>query len=367
MAQIIESSKDPVLQEDLEENAALLANPAFDALRGSTVLVTGATGLVGSELVKTLACANRVNRAGMTILALVRNVKKAEAIYGELLGRGDINLIVTDIVKEPDLAESIHLPVDYVIHGAAVTASKLMVEKPAETIRTAIDGTESLLRFARETHVKSMVYLSSMEVYGHMDTDEPVTEDRMGYVDPLVVRSNYPLGKRMCENMCAGWASEYGVPVKIARLSQTFGAGVLPGESRVFAQFARSVMHGENIVLHTKGLSEGNYCYTADTVRGILTILLSGQTSEAYNVSNEASHTTIAGMAEFAARVLAEGKISVVYDIPETNVYGYAADTRMKLSSGKLRTLGWEPRYDLETSFRRLIASLRAQESAAEN
>lgn len=351
---ITESPIDITLQEDLEETAR--SGGLWKEIYGSTILVTGATGLVGSLMVKSLACINRMDNAGIQILALVRNIKKAEGIYGELLRRGDVRLIQGDITGKLD----IDYDIDYIIHGAAVTASGTMVSRPVETLMTAVSGTENLLKLASDKKVKCFIYLSSMEVYGKYTDGSYITEDMMGYVDPLIVRSNYPLGKRVCENLCAAWMSEYKVPVRIARLAQTFGAGILEGENRVFAQFARSVVEGHDIVLHTKGLSEGNYCYTADTVRALLTILIKGQDGEAYNISNEENHTTIAQMAEFAADKLAGGKIRVVFDIPETNKYGYAADTRMKLCSAKLRELGWKPVYNLEASYRRMISSMMA-------
>ena len=354
-----ECPNDGTLQEDLE--AVADSDLPLTELSGSTILVTGATGLVGSETVRALACINRKRKAGITILALIRNPKKAESIYGNLLNRGDINIVTGDLLRPDELSHAVRVPVDYIIHCAAVTASKTMVTKPVETINTAIEGTRNMLEIARMKNVKSFVYLSSMEVYGRMDTKEPVTEEMQGYVDPLAVRSNYPLSKRMCENLCAAYYAEYGLPVRIARLAQTFGAGVLPGENRVFAQFARSVMEGKDIVLHTKGTSEGNYCYTADTVRGLLTILTKGADGEAYNIANEETHTTIADMAEFAAHTLAEDKIRVVFDIPESNTYGYAAETHMTLSSSKLRALGWEPHYNLEQCYRRMMESMKAR------
>ncbi|WP_130838059.1 NAD-dependent epimerase/dehydratase family protein [Lachnoclostridium sp. Marseille-P6806] len=356
MRNILESPNDPWLQEDLERLAA--SDLPLQELEGRAVLVTGATGLIGSQTVRALAAVNRLRRMNIRILALVRNIRKAEQIFGDLLQRGDIYPVIADLTAELTIAA----PIDYIIHCAAVTASKTMVTRPVETIGTALDGTRSILELAREKNVAAFCYLSSMEVYGQWDGSRMVTEDVMGYVDPLVVRSNYPMSKRMCENLCACYRSEYGVNVRIARLAQTFGAGVLPGENRVFAQFARAVMRGEDIVLHTAGQSEGNYCYTADTVRALLTILLRGESGQAYNVSNEAAHTTIAGMADFAARVLAEGRIRVVFDIPETNTFGYAADTKMTLSSAKLRALGWEPEYSLEDCYRRLMGSLACQE-----
>ena len=295
----VECPTDPTLQEDLERIAADPALPV-EELRGSAILITGATGLVGSQLVRALACLNRVRHTEITILALVRNPRKAENIYGNLLNRGDINLVTGDITRPEELADAVKVPVDYILHGAAVTNSKLMVTKPVETIATAVDGTRSILELARSKQVRSMVYLSSMEVYGHMDTDQPVTEEMQGYVNPLTVRSNYPLSKRMCENLCAAYQSEYQVPVRIARL--------------------------------------------------------------AYNVTNEEAHTTIAAMAAMAAERLAKGRIHVTFDIPETNTYGYAAETHMLLSGAKLRALGWQPSVGLEDAYRRMIESMKAQE-----
>lgn len=145
--------------------------------------------------------------------------------------------------------------VDYIFHCASVTASKVMINNPVETLLTSIDGTKNVLNFARESSCKSVVYVSSMEMYGSFaEANNNVTETELGYINPLAVRSNYPESKRLCENMCVAFWSEYGVPVKIARLSQTFGAGILSGENRVFAQFARSAIEGKDIVLHTRGL-----------------------------------------------------------------------------------------------------------------
>ena len=233
-----------------------------------------------------------------------------------------------------------------------------MIEKPVETLLISVEGTKNILNFAQEKKCASVVYISSMEVYGAFNESKEVREENLGYIDHLKVRSNYPESKRLCENMCVAYYTEFGVPVKIARLAQTFGAGILPGENRVFAQFARSAMQGKDIVLHTKGQSEGNYCYTRDCITGLLTILLKGTNAEAYNVSNPRTHTTIAEMANLVAEKIADGKIKVVFDIPEDNTFGYAADTKMKLNSDKLQALGWKPEVGLEEAYRRMMGEL---------
>lgn len=339
--------RDNRLSEDfewLQENGISIKN-----MRGKSVFITGATGLIGSLIARYLLYYDDSIR----VIALIRDTEKAKMIYRDDYSR--VIWLKGDINSEFDYSGE----VDYVIHAAAVTTSAKMINEPVETIMTAVKGTYNILKFSYEKKVQSVVYLSSMEMYGSFEDDKhEVREDDLGYIDPLRVRSNYPESKRMCENMCIAFMTEYHVPVKIARLAQTFGAGILPGESRVFAQFANCVLSKRDIVLHTEGLSEGNYCYTRDAVNGIFYILLKGNSGQAYNISNPASHTTIVGMANMVCDKIAEGRINVVFDIPKDNRFGYASDVKMKLNSDKLQQLGWRPEVGLEESYRRMIDSI---------
>lgn len=159
--------------------------------------------------------------------------------------------------------------------------------------------------------------------------------------------------------MCISYKEEYDVNVKIARLAQTFGAGIMKTENRVFAQFARSIIENKNIILHTSGLSEGNYCYTTDCLRGIITILVMGKSGEAYNVSNESCHTTILDMANILVDSFGTVTTKIVFDIdPKINNI-YAPENHMILSSDKLRKLGWIPKYGLKESYNRLISFMK--------
>lgn len=344
-----------IIRDDVQTLATL---PLLHSLEnGCTILVTGATGLIGSMIVRSLIQFSHISHKTLRVFALVRSIKKAQDVFGKLLDDGTLQLIVGDINYPLQLPNEIH----YIIHGASTTSSAYFVQHPTQTIFTAIDGTRNILNLAKEKNVRKVVYLSSLEVYGiPCHNSMYITERDYGYIDPLQVRSSYSESKRMAECICASFFKEHGVPVTIARLSQTFGAGVSYHDQRVFAEFARCAIEKRDIVLHTNGNTVRNYCYISDAVSAIFHLMLLGAPGEAYNVSNMHSTISIRDMAQLVCDLFPSDNLRVKTDIPENiEQLGYNPEMFIQLDTYKLQQLGWKASIDLPDMFIRLINSMK--------
>ena len=342
-----------VLQEDLATISQANYIP-WNQLEGRSVLVTGGTGLIGSTVIKALCYANTVKNLQLKIFALVRNLEKAERMLGS--ENKVLHFVQGSVENLPDIS----VPVDYIIHGASPTASLFFVEHPVETIQIAVQGTSNLLDLAKEKAVKSFIYLSSMEVYGAPQADTLIPESQGCTLDSMVVRSCYPIAKRLCENLCASYAQEYHVSAKVIRLAQTFGPGVLKDDKRVFAEFARDAMEGKDIVLQTSGTSKREYLYTADAATAILTVLLKAQDGQAYNAGNPGTYCSIVEMAKLVADSIAKGKIQVKIPKCEGNKgFKFPPAHHLYLDVERIENLGWRPQKSLKEMYLRMMMEMK--------
>lgn len=328
-------------------------NIPWTNLDGKTVFVTGATGLIGLNLVNALLYYGLKLDNPPKVVALVRNMERARALYAEQLKvcAHCLQFVVGDVTS----LFAVDAPIDYIVHGASQTASAAFVTKPVETIDTAVTGTKRLLELAKYKNVKSMVYLSSMEVYGWPTEEHVLPESSPAWFDSMAVRSCYPESKRMCEALCAAYASEYGVPVKVVRLAQTFGPGVHKDDERVFADFARKALKDEDIVMRTRGDSSRMYLYTMDAVAAILTVLLKGENGGCYNAANKNTYCSIKDMAELVSAVLSGGRARVVVQASQEAQKKYFPLHKLKLDTAKLENLGWKATCDLAQMYKRMI------------
>lgn len=321
----------------------------WEFFKNSTILVTGATGLIGSQIVKTLLYANKTLGINIKVLALIRNLHKATELFNE---DSNLEYLIQDI-NEPLMTDK---KVDFIIHTANSTASKDFVDKPVETINTIVSGTNNILEYALNNKVKSLVYLSSMEVYGQtsFDKTEPLKENEYGYIDILHPRSSYPESKKLAESLCSAYYTEYSLPVKTARLVQTIGAGVDINDNRVFVQFAKSIINSEDIILHTTGESSRSYCYITDAITAILVLLERGQNGESYNVANSKTNASIRQMAEMLSNKYINSNLKF-----ELDNKCYPPSSKLHVDTSKLNALMWEATVNLETMYDRLISAFK--------
>lgn len=348
------NNESPVLVEDLQYISSDPVIP-WNKLDGKKILITGATGLIGSLLVKALLYVAESQNLNLTVMASIRNIAKAERVF-----KAELELKNTMLqFVENDVCSTFcsNLHADYIIHTASPTASIDFVEKPVDTILTIFCSTWKLLELAKECDCQGFVYLSSMEVYGKL-AHENVSEDDSGYINPLVIRNSYPQAKRIAESLCAAYASQYGVQTSIVRLTQTFGPGVSQDDNRVFMQFARSVKNGEDIVLHTQGRTKRDYLYTADAVRGILSVLLLGNKGEAYNLSNPDTYISIYDMAQLCAS-LSHKKVNVAFECSPEKQKIYNPDLRINLNINKINKINKFKKIPLINMFKRMILYIK--------
>lgn len=335
-----------VVAEDIKNLAEQF--PFKEELQRKIVLVTGGTGLIGSLIVRFLAYLRDTEEVNVRIIAMARNPQKVKKMDFP----HDIQWVFQDMLEILNIKEN----VDYIFHTACPTQSQFLANNPVEVITSTITGAENLFLYAREHHT-SVVYLSSIEIYGQMESDSLVSEGTYGYLDHLNARSCYPESKKMIESLATAYAKEYGTDIKIARLTQTFGAGISKDDKRVFAQFARAAIDSEDIVLHTKGTSSKSYVYTMDAINALFYIMLKGNKGEAYNVANEEAFISIYGLAQFVIQNFNE---NINVRIEEKDM-GYAPDTRVNLDTSKLKALGWKPEVGLEEAYRRMIIGMQEE------
>ncbi len=326
----------------------------IDKLNDKTVFITGATGLIGSNIIIYLVEIAKQEHIKINIVAFVRDMEKAMDKFS-VLDYSLLKFVVGDICENVIYDGN----VDYIIHAASETSSKSFVDLPVETIKTSVLGTIQILDFAKTKNIDSFVYLSSMEVYGNPQEDKKIYEHQVSNLDILELRSSYPASKRMCENLCIAYFNEFSIPAKIIRLTQTFGKGVNYNDGRVFAEFARCIVENKNIILHTSGESKRSYLDITDAVRAILTVLVKGANGMAYNAANEETYCSIYQMASMVVNNFSNGSLLVKKEFGDISKYGYNSSMKMNLDTTKLKLLGWKPSKNLHDMYKCIIEEFR--------
>lgn len=341
----------PIIEGDIE---SILSNPInFKKLENSTVLITGAAGMIGSYLMYTLTALNDLRSYNIKIVALVRDKAKLQSYFRS---RNDI------IVIEQDVCDRINYndKVDYVIHAASPASPKIMKEKPVDTIMANTIGTFNTLKFAKRNNVKSYLYISSREVYGEpYDWQEEFTEETYGFVDPILPRSCYSEGKKAAETMCISFKEQYGLNVKIARPAHTYGPGMSIYDGRVQADFLKNIVNNENIIMKSTGEALRTYTYIRDVISALFLVLLDSE-DVVYNMADESAKITIKGLAELLVALYPERNLKVEMQIDE-DTKGCAPFKLGIINSDKIKKIGWKPTITLEEGFKRTVEYIETE------
>lgn len=310
---------------------ALLQFP-WEKLDNCNVLVAGASGLIGSCLVDILMA--RPVRS-YHVYAMGRNQRRLEQLFEKYKSDERFHAIIGDVTEPLSIQEPIH----YIIHAASGAAPSEFSSHPVEVMKANINGVINLIEYGIQHQMKRFLYVSSGEIYGEGD-GRVFTEDDSGYVNCNTPRSCYPSSKRAAETLCASYASEFGVDTLIARPCHIYGPNFTETDNRVYAQFIRNILKGEDIIMKSTGEQFRSWCYVVDCVSALLYILFNGTSSEAYNIADSTSVLSIRQLAEMLAEI---GHCKVVTTVSsETEKNSYNPVSKSVFSIDKLERLGWK-------------------------
>lgn len=336
--------------------AAAMCDLPWEKLQDRTVLLSGASGMIGSCLVDVLQYRNQ--NLGMNCKAYVigRSEKKARERFTYCWHSPWFEFILGDIdrpVSWPEVKR-----VDYILHLASNTHPVAYATDPIGTITTNIIGTNNMLRFAVEHKAERFLFASSVEIYGENRGDvEKFDEAYLGYLDCNTLRAGYPESKRCGEALCQAYKKQYELNVVIPRLSRVYGPTMLMSDTKASSQFILKAADGEDVVLKSPGEQYYSYIYVADAVSGILTVLLKGKNGEAYNIADENSDIRLKDFAQLCAETAGT---KVVFDIPDADeAAGFSKATKARLSNEKIRTIGWRARTGLRSGIEETIQIIR--------
>lgn len=333
----------PAYQQQIMDCAE--ASVEWSLLQNKVILITGATGMIGVFLIDVLMERNKKYNDNIRIVALSRDEDKIKQRLGIYLKNQSITFLKHD-VNQPITRDILPVEIDYIIHGASNTHPLQYTLDPVGTIEANVTGTRNLLELTALMPHCRMVFLSSVEVYGENRGDtEEFAESYCGYIDCNTLRACYTEGKRLGEALCQAYIATRGIDAVIPRLCRVYGPTMLPTDTKAISQLIKKAVTGENIVLKSEGKQLYSYLYVADVVTAILTLLLKGETGQAYNVADRSSNSSLKELAQYLANL--NGR-KVVYELPDDlESRGYSTATKALLNPDKLKALGWNSRYAL--------------------
>ena len=341
----------PAYQDDLRLIASFPIIP-WRLFSNASILLSGATGMIGSLLVDAILLKNEMDGLNCNVVALGRNVKKARDRFDYCWETPFFHFVECDVNKAETLPADVKA--DYVLHLASNTHPVAYATDPIGTITANIIGTQNMLDLAIRCEAKRFLFASSNEIYGENRGDsELFDESYCGYIDCNTLRAGYPESKRCGEALCQAYRRQKGIDVVIARLTRSFGPTLQFTDTKALTQFLKNGLEKENIVLKSMGTQYYSYTYATDAVTGLLTVLTKGENGAAYNVADLSCDIQLKDLAKIIADL---SGTEVIFELPnETEAAGFSKATKARLNGEKLISLGWFASFQLKEGIRRTL------------
>lgn len=349
----------PVIMRDMAEIAERLESLA-ERFAGKTVLITGASGVLPGYLADTIAYLNQhILRNPAQLLLLTRTNPAPMSRLAHLVGRADVRFLIQDVRAPLPVDEPLH----FVIHAASPATPQRFREDPVGAVEANSTALQQLLDHARHSSIESFLYFSSSEIYGTPEPEDiPTPETYLGRFDFTASRSFYAEAKRFGETLCAAYATQYGLPVKVVRPFHVHGPGLRLDDGRIIAAMILQGLEGGPLTLQSDGSATRTYGYVSDATVGFIQTLLSDANGEAFNIGADAPETSILQLATTISHLLGiHEPVKVGPTPPDAGSPGRACP-----DLSKIRTLvGYAPQVSLEAGLERTIEWLRAQRAVA--
>lgn len=353
-----------IVEGDLASiHAALGGNAA--KFEGETVVVTGCAGFLGFYLTSYLA--RYADVLGLKKLICLDTFLLGEPEWLSALAEefpGRVHLQKFDVAKDliADVPEA--NTAGYIIHGASIASPTFYRKHPVTTIDANIWGLRQILDFYRgQETLKGLLFFSSSEIYGDPDRAAiPTDEEYRGSVSCHGPRACYDESKRFGETLCWVYASEYGMPLTVARPFNNYGPGMRLDDRRLPADFAKAVLEDRDLVILSDGSPTRTFCYVADAVAGYLLCLLHGR----YDYFNIGIAKPEIMVRDLAAIYQKQGKDILGYsgavEYQRSDDPAYLEDNpnrRCPVISKAQRVLGYDPKVSVEEGVNRYLQFLK--------
>ena len=339
-----------IIEEDIIEICKEIPGKRF---QNKTILISGASGFLASYLVKYFLYLNSLNSNQQTkVIGLVRNIEKAKNRFKAYLKDPMFELFNHDVNKKFDIKDSIN----FIIHAASQASPKYYKDDPVGTLKPNVLGTINLLDLSLNKNLDAFLYFSSSEVYGNNNSIS-IGENQYGILDPINIRSCYSEAKRMGENICISYGSQFGVNVKIVRPFHIYGPGMSLDDGRVYADFTKNLLDEADLIINSDGKAVRSFCYLKDATIGFLKVMLNGKKGHPYNIGNPNESYSIKELADILSKDSSGSSPNVIINQPYSKSYIKSSVSIHAPNIDRVEKIGWSPKTDVRTGFKRTVKS----------